>query len=119
MRSPLPAVMRLPSPDHAHFSKCFSTVCWWPDTTCAQRLAGAKGRTSQTRRVLSMLLVSRKLPFGCSAMPVTQSPWPRSSRRTCCMRKSHTCTAEALSRRALMCRHTHTAASTVTGSECN
>ena len=43
----------MPSWDQAHLSRLRSKLCWCPASTFMQRLAGAKGRRSHTRRELS------------------------------------------------------------------
>lgn len=44
---------REPSGDQSHLSRFCSKLCWWPMNTLVQRLAGAKGRMSHMRSVLS------------------------------------------------------------------
>mmetsp|Transcript_1901 Transcript_1901/g.2957 ORF Transcript_1901/g.2957 Transcript_1901/m.2957 type:complete len:250 (+) Transcript_1901:605-1354(+) len=90
MRSALPAVILVPSFDQLHRSKSFSKLCMWPVMIFTQRFAGAYGRMSHTRIVLSMELLSKWLPSGLRAMPVTVSEWPLHVMNTLAFLRSQT-----------------------------
>ena len=87
-----PAATRAPpsSLDQQHRSRFRSRECAAPTNAREHRSAGAKGRTSQQRRVPSLELESRcvggaeleeeEAPPGLSASEVTVSEWPTSVR---------------------------------------
>ena len=65
MRSPLPAVTRDPSSDHAHFRRFFSNECWCPVKIFTQRFC------TPTRKVFDQICQSTSLPSSSSSSPHT------------------------------------------------
>lgn len=75
MRGGQDGVTLVPSGDQAHLRGFFSKLCWWPVNTFTQRLAGAYGRRSHARSVLSCameaFMLTPRLKALCVSLEIT------------------------------------------------